>query len=261
MPSPEPEKTMESTTLNMTDPEGLRQRLLDRVARSAAAARALVTVRGARAASAQPAPGVLVREFYRASGVRLRRGEPHQVQRIELRPDTRWAPEVGDPALQSEWLVLQGDLDADGVQLGVRDYLVVPAGEHVAALSSVHGAVLYRRLAAIDRLPGETTHAVHDAVAGWDDYVPGIQRRVLWQRGGQAAMLYLAAPGAAVPRHAHGHDEECLMVEGDVFLDEVMLRPGDWQLAPVGTQHGGVSTDTGGVLFAHGDLDLDVIAG
>jgi ChrR Cupin-like domain len=261
MPSPDPENSMEPTILHMTDPEGLRQRLLDRVARSAEAARALFTVRGARVASVQRAPGVLVRQLYRASGTRLRPGEPLEVQHVELLPGTRWVPDGADPALQSDWLVLQGDLSADGVHLGTRDYLVVPAGEHVAELSSAGGAVLYRRLAAIERLPGETTHAVLDAVAGWDDYVPGIQRRLLWQRGGQAAMLYLAEPGAAVPRHAHGHDEECLMVEGDVFLDDVLLRPGDWQLAPAGTQHGGVSTDTGGVLFAHGDLDLDVIAG
>jgi quercetin dioxygenase-like cupin family protein len=247
-------------TPNTTGPDELRQRLLDRVARSAAAARELVTVRGARAAAAHPAPGVVTRQFYLSTGASLRPGEPQQVHRVELSAGTRWAPDDADAALQSEWLVLQGDVRADGVKLGLRDYLVVPAGERVAEFTSEGGAALYRRMAAVERLPGEATHAVHDAEAGWHDYAPGIKRRLLWQRGGQAAMLYLTEPGASVPRHAHGHDEECLMVDGDIFLDDVMLRPGDWQLSPAGTQHGGVSTDVGGVLYAHGDVELHFIA-
>ena len=70
-------------------------------------------------------------------------------------------------------------------------------------------------------------------------------------------MLYRAAPGAVVPQHRHGRDEECLMLEGEVFLDDLLLRCGDYQLAPAGTGHAGVSTATGGLLYAHGDLELD----
>ena len=69
-------------------------------------------------------------------------------------------------------------------------------------------------------------------------------------------MLYLAQPGAQVPRHTHGHDEECLMVQGELFLDDLLLQPGDYQLAPAGTGHFITETDTGVVIYAHGDLDL-----
>ena len=100
--------------------------------------------------------------------------------------------------------------------------------------------------------------AVRDAEADWHDYAPGIRRRVLWSHAGEASMLYDARPGAQVPQHAHGHDEECLMVDGEAFLDDVLLRRLDYQLAPAGTMHQGVSTDSGGVIFAHGDLDLDL---
>jgi quercetin dioxygenase-like cupin family protein len=31
---------------------------------------------------------------------------------------------------------------------------------------------------------------------------------VLWQREGHVAMLYCTQPGAQVPPHSHGHDEE-----------------------------------------------------
>ena len=101
---------------------------------------------------------------------------------------------------------------------------------------------------------------VLDATAGWPDFAPGIQRRVLWHRDGLAAMLYYAQPGASVPRHTHGHDEECLMVQGELFLDDMLLRAGDYQLAPAGTAHRLTETDTGVVLYAHGDLDLRFVA-
>ena len=97
---------------------------------------------------------------------------------------------------------------------------------------------------------------MRDAEAGWPDYAPGIRRRVLWQHAGQAAMLYHAQPGAAVPPHTHGHDEECLMVQGELFLDDVLLQAGDYQLAPAGSGHRVTATDTGVVIYAHGDLDL-----
>ena len=79
------------------------------------------------------------------------------------------------------------------------------------------------------------------------------------ERDGQAALLYLADPGAQVPVHTHGHDEECLMVQGELFLDDLLLQAGDYQLAPAGTGHRITETDTGVVIYAHGDLDLQFV--
>jgi quercetin dioxygenase-like cupin family protein len=82
----------------------------------------------------------------------------------------------------------------------------------------------------------------------------------LWQRGGQAAMLCLAEAGARVPSHVHGHDEECLMVRGELFLDDLLLREGDYQLAPAGSGHRVTETDVGALIYAHGDADLHLTA-
>jgi quercetin dioxygenase-like cupin family protein len=62
-----------------------------------------------------------------------------------------------------------------------------------------------------------------------------------------------------VPLHGHGHDEECLMVQGELFLDDVLLQPGDYQLAPAGSMHRVTETDRGAILFAHGDLELQFV--
>jgi len=38
------------------------------------------------------------------------------------------------------------------------------------------------------------------------------------QRDGEAALLCYAQPGTAEPEHTHGHDEECLMEQGESGL-------------------------------------------
>lgn len=231
------------------------QRLLTRVRRSAAAARALVTVRHADTPRSAPARGVQLRRLYDASRPQsLRPGEPIAVALVELAPGATWAGP--DPTAQREWLVLRGALQIGATALGELDYHVVPAGMAAGALHSAHGALLYQREAAAAAPAAAGPVTRREAATEWADFGPGIRRRVMWQHQGQAALLYRTQAGAAVPRHGHGHDEECLMLEGDVFLDDVLLRPLDYQIAPAGSEHEGVYTDTGVLLFAHGDLEL-----
>jgi quercetin dioxygenase-like cupin family protein len=236
-------------------PMSTAQRLFRRVAKSAAAARALHTRRFADTLALALAPGVTQRALYRAETPQaLRPGEPTGAMLVEMAPGTRLA--LPAAALQREWLVLHGSVQIGPTWLQEQDYHVEPAGAAAALRAGPTGAHLYQREA--PSAPG-VAWTQHAAGAPWADYGPGIRRRVMWQQGAHAAMLYRTQPGAAVPRHGHRHDEECLMLEGDVFLDDVLLRPLDYQIAPAGTEHQGVYTDTGVLLFAHGDVDLDLI--
>lgn len=265
----------DSPTIEPTDHSDgrLRQRLFDRIARSADAARVFTTVRSARVGARELAPGVHARELYNADAtLALRPGEPGQVQIIELIADGIWAGVAAQQTMHRECLVLRGELHLGAQHLVARDFMALPVGAPTPVMRSDTGALVYWRVAPMpdqasaaaaagDAPAAESAmHVVIDALSGWDDYAPGIERRVLWQRGPLAAMLYRATAGALVPRHRHGHDEECLMVDGEVFLDDVLMLPGDWQLAPAGTGHEGVSTETGGVLFAHGDVNLAITA-
>jgi len=236
----------------------LRQRVVDRIGRSARASRAFVTVRQKDTLAEQPAPGVQYRTLYQASGHRLRPGEPRGVHIVELAAGARWQLAAATAGVQREWLLMQGDASIGDSPLCPHDYHVVPAGEPSQALASDGGARLYLREALLPDAAGPA-YTVPEAGAVWVDFAPGIRRRLLWSSGPQAAMLYHALPGATVPRHGHGHDEECLMLEGELFLDEVLLRPGEYQLAPAGSVHEAVSTDTGVLLYAHGDLDLELL--
>jgi quercetin dioxygenase-like cupin family protein len=234
----------------------LRSKLLARLAESRAASATMVTSRLKRLAATAVAPGVAARTLYEAPhDRRLRPGEPLRTRLIDLQPGSQWP--CPDAAGHREWLVLRGSVRIGDAILTLRDYHVVPAGISTeAVVAAEDGAWLFLRESALPAAPGAASLTVRDAEAGWPDYAPGIQRRVLWQRDGQAALLYHAQPGAAVPQHSHGHDEECLMLQGELFLDDVLLQAGDYQLAPAGTGHRLTETDTGVVIYAHGDLDL-----
>jgi quercetin dioxygenase-like cupin family protein len=244
----------------------LRERLMGRLAASREAEAAMTTTRRSRAARKALAPGVAGQTLYSAtSGRPLRPGEPLRARLIELAPGTTLTSTVlGDDdafsGCHAEWLVLAGRIELGGQVLSQRDYHVSPAGQRWPTLQSLDGALLFLRESDLPAQAGDLAHTVFDAQAEWLDFAPGIRRRVLWQRDGQAALLYHAQPGAQVPQHTHGHDEECLMVQGELFLDDLLLQPGDYQLAPAGTGHRVTETDTGVVIYAHGDLELQFIA-
>lgn len=242
-------------------PSPLRQRLIARVTRSARASRAFITVRTRGMAAEGVRDGVAARTLYEASGSAWRPGEPRHVRIIDLVAGASWRPDLaaGD---QAEWLVMAGTVRLGEEDLGPCDYHWAPPGGPPPMLRALSTArVLLREAPASPQAHAERAFTRADTTTPWDDFAPGIQRRVLWSSGGEAALLYRASPGAQVPSHGHLRDEECLMVDGEVFLDDVLLCRGDYQLAPAGTAHAGVSTDTGGLIFAHGDLDLDLHPG
>lgn len=235
-------------------------KLFARTAASRTESQAMVTSRRRRDQIVEVlAPGVQARTLYTAPSDRAQRpGEPLRTRLIELRPGARWrGPE---PSCQREWLVLRGRAAFGGDRLEERDYRVAPTGAASTGVRSKSGALLFLRESALPALASDGVVTVRDREAGWPDFAPGVQRRVLWQRNGQAAMLYRAGPGAVVPHHGHGHDEECLMVQGELFLDDVLLQEGDYQLAPAGTGHRVTDTDTGAIVYAHGDLELAFVS-
>lgn len=232
-------------------PQGLGERLNGRLQRSLDAERGMVTVRRRNARPEPLAAGVSRRWLYRAPGDRpLRPGEPLCASIVELAAGA--GLQLPTAAGAREFLVVAGQVDIDGEALGPRDFLALPQGS-APRLASGGGAQVFVREA---QQPVAGRTLVRDAEAGWPAFAPGIGRRVLWSGGGQAALLYRAEPGAGVPGHGHGHDEECLMVQGELFLDDLLLQQGDYQLAPAGSGHRITETDTGVVIYAHGDLDL-----
>lgn len=235
---------------------GPRSRLMRRIRRAAEASRCFDTRRLAAQATHPVGPDVHVRVLHAAAPGTPRPGEPRRAWTIELAPGARWVPPPGAQGAQ-EWLVIRGQVVVDGEALFERSHRLA-GPDSPGSLYSPSGALLMFRESAHPAGPMPSC-AQHDEAVAWLPFAPGIARRLLYRDGGAAGMLYHALPGALVPGHLHDHDEECLMLAGELFLDDVLLRAGDYQLAPAGTFHRGVATDTGALIYAHGDADLHLL--
>jgi quercetin dioxygenase-like cupin family protein len=105
------------------------------------------------------------------------------------------------------------------------------------------------------RLAAEPLVVVDPTRRRWRNSFPGVEVLPLWGDPSVTSMLVRFAPGASVPDHRHAIDEDCLMLDGEMFLGDILLRPGDYQLAPAGGGHVGECSDVGGLFFFHGAID------
>ncbi len=163
----------------------------------------------------------------------------------------------------SAWLVLDGQADIGAAHCAKYDYQQRLAGESSVTLATTHGArVMLRESSPEAHHPAraDSVHTTRTGQMAWEELADGVSRRVLAvPQGSVAAYLVRIAAGAAAPAHRHARAEECLVLEGDMFLDDILLFGGDFQLAHAGGQHNEASSERGVLLLVHGDLHLDVI--
>jgi anti-sigma factor ChrR (cupin superfamily) len=117
-------------------------------------------------------------------------------------------------------------------------------------------APLWERLA--DRIAAETGGApfAASAAAGdrprwiepeWSQVAPGIECKLLAADDERAivSMLVRLAPGGVYPPHAHAGVEELHLLEGELFMEDRKLYPGDYNRAEPGTSDKLVWSETG----------------
>jgi hypothetical protein len=81
----------------------------------------------------------------------------------------------------------------------------------------------------------------------WEQVAPGIECKLLatdieWHRVG---MLVRLAPGASYPAHTHAGVEELHLLDGELWIDERKLVPGDYNYGAPGTGDERVWSETG----------------
>ncbi|MFN3543955.1 MAG: cupin domain-containing protein [Thiobacillus sp.] len=96
---------------------------------------------------------------------------------------------------------------------------------------------------------------VHSHEGEWVHFLRGVELKLLRQDGTQRSYLLRLAPGAHIPRHQHALDEESLILEGDLTIDGVLCRAGDYHFAPRGKPHGRLVSKHGCLLFVRGAAD------
>ncbi|MEZ5450222.1 MAG: cupin domain-containing protein [Thiolinea sp.] len=80
--------------------------------------------------------------------------------------------------------------------------------------------------------------------------------RLLHQEGDSGLLTYLARldPGFEMSGHPHPFDEECIMLEGELWFGDLHLKAGDYHFAAKGVYHGRLRTETGALAFLKGAL-------
>jgi quercetin dioxygenase-like cupin family protein len=81
----------------------------------------------------------------------------------------------------------------------------------------------------------------------WEQVAPGIECKLLATdtERHRVSMLVRLAPGASYPAHAHAGDEELHLLDGELWIDERKLLPGDYNYGAPGARDERVWSETG----------------
>lgn len=105
-------------------------------------------------------------------------------------------------------------------------------------------------LAAVENEAPAAAPRVCRADEGWKPLAAGADMKILSDDGASLIWLLRLAPGGRLPDHTHDEgEEECLLLEGEVSVNGVSYRSGDWQLARLGSRHRDVRSEGGCVLY------------
>ncbi len=236
----------------------VRGRLAKRVRRSAEAHREYLTLRHEAYRWLPVAPGVQEQLLRRDTCVR--------VLLWRLAPGTALPRMANSEGL--ELLVVQGRLQGSGSAcLETNGYLTL-TGRDLASLSdwrAPEAALIYLRSrhGEADRLPALEQHWWRLAATqsgqvqakNWLTRDPLVKVMPLCGDASVRSMLVRFEPDGAVPDHCHALDEDCLVLQGEMFLGDILLRALDYQLAPAGGSHFGETSDVGVSFFFHGAID------
>jgi len=95
---------------------------------------------------------------------------------------------------------------------------------------------------------------IHAADGKWKPFLPKVTIKVLRREANIQTYLLRLEPGAVLLPHEHPEDEECIVLEGEVRIGDIVAGRGDYHLAPKGVDHGAIVSDRGALLFLRGAI-------
>jgi hypothetical protein len=106
---------------------------------------------------------------------------------------------------------------------------------------------LAQRVAADTGMVAAPTPATHEDPRDWDDVAPGISVKILAadEQNGRVSMLVRLASHTAYPPHRHADAEELHLLDGELWIEDQLLRPGDYHVARAGAVDQRVYSETG----------------
>lgn len=90
---------------------------------------------------------------------------------------------------------------------------------------------------------------------GWlETLVPGLRVKPVWVDAAAERVSVMARldPGTVYPPHVHDGLEECIVLQGDLWVADKLMGPGDYQVSRAGSEHALQRTEHGCLLFLTG---------
>jgi quercetin dioxygenase-like cupin family protein len=90
----------------------------------------------------------------------------------------------------------------------------------------------------------------------WEEFLPGVEKKQLLidRKTRTESYLLRMAPGTQLLPHQHSKTEECLMISGDITIDDQQYGPGDYLAIPAGVPHPAIFTKGGALFFISGEI-------
>jgi anti-sigma factor ChrR (cupin superfamily) len=141
--------------------------------------------------------------------------------------------------------------------LGDSLILQMSAELRPAALSQPAQQALHERiLQNLQTQAPEGTFTIRAAEMQWVKAGPGVEVKVLRkdaQRNDQTVLIRMQ-PGSVVLGHRHTQEEECLILEGEIFIGEHRLSAGDMHVARPGVVHAPIRAPRGALLMIRSEM-------
>jgi ChrR Cupin-like domain len=130
-------------------------------------------------------------------------------------------------------------------QLGTREF--IPRGTTVPHETAWLQSLLARRIAKESGKEPNLPPAQRWSEPEWEQVAPGIECKLLAtdMERHRVSMQVRLAPGASYPAHTHAGTEELFLLDGELWIDERKLFPGDYNYGAPGTGDKRVWSETG----------------
>ncbi len=147
--------------------------------------------------------------------------------------------------------------DDDSLPAEVREALLQAMSPAFPAAARVQ-AIKQRLLA---RVAAEQPPASPDAAGlitmradegEWKAFLPKVSIKLLHREENTLSYLLRLEAGAVLLPHDHPQDEECVVLEGEARIGDLVVRAGDYHCAPRGKPHGAIHSEHGALLFLRG---------
>ncbi|MDB5035127.1 MAG: uncharacterized protein JWQ98_2368 [Chlorobi bacterium] len=159
--------------------------------------------------------------------------------------------------------IINGDVDAEELENHMETMLAL-CEEMASVMPAPRRALKDAVMAAIDPAPapgalkpGEQVFVMADEGEWQNPGLPGFSMKILYHDDARkrTTVLVRLAPGTAYPAHRHMGLEECMVLEGDLYVDGHSLQAGDYTASMTDKIHIDTHSEHGCLLLLNTPLD------